>query len=108
MNNIAHLLESYGLGVALSMGMFTMMFFIVKWVLHTAGRQLDQFTTERLAWAKQLELINAQVDRNMSLNKSFHDQVCEAHRFQREEHKEMIACLGRINGYIPTVKQGGK
>jgi len=31
--------------------------------------------------------------------KTFHEEVKEANRFQREEHKEMAQILGRINGY---------
>ena len=98
-HNLIRMFRELGLGVALSIAVFVAFFFLLKWVLNQSSIQLKQMAEERLLWGEQLRQLNDQVRINMMTNKAFFDSVTEAHKFQREEHREMIKALGRINGY---------
>ncbi len=100
------LVTELGLGAALSIMMFIAFFFLLKWVLGVSKEQLQQMTKEREGWGviqlrftEELKDIQILHKENRELNRSFHNEVKDAHTFQREEHKEMIKALGRINGY---------
>ena len=95
-----------GLGITLSIAVFTAFWFLLKWVLKASDSILTRMHEERQGWVKvqegfieQMKLLQEQIGVNMLTNKAFFESVVEAHRYQREEHKEMIATLGRINGY---------
>lgn len=102
-----------GLGVTLAIAVFVAFFFLLKWVLKVSSDQLEsmakersQNAEERKTWImaqesfiKQMGALQTQMEANMATNRAFHDSVKEAHNFQRQEHKEMISALGRINGY---------
>ena len=103
------LMTEFGLGATLSVMVFVAFFFLLKWVLQVSSEQLKTMHEERKAWTEiqkgfnsQMQGIQEQIKSNMASNRSFHESVVEAHKHQREEHREMITCLGRINGY----KQG--
>ena len=100
------LMTEFGLGATLSVMIFIAFFFLLKWVLGVSGEQLKMMALERQSWVQiqhgfneQLKGLQEQIRMNMATNRSFHESVIEAHKYQREEHKEMITCLGRINGY---------
>jgi ABC-type transport system involved in cytochrome bd biosynthesis fused ATPase/permease subunit len=77
----------------------TLLFIIVKWTLATTRDILNQAAKEREAFMQcQASWIKA-IDDQTAQGRAFHDEVKEAHSFQRQEHKEMIVALGRINGY---------
>ena len=104
--DFATLFREFGLGTALSICVFIAFFFLLKWVLRASTDQLAQMAREREAWNiiqqghnEQSRIIGEQMKANMVMAKTFYDSVVEAHRFQRDEHKEMITCLARINGY---------
>lgn len=106
LGDFGRVLSELGLGAALACGMFIAFFFLLKWVLKISGEQLAAMQEERKAWNRiqegfndQMRGIQDQMKTNILTNKAFYDSVTEAHKFQREEHKEMIQCLGRINGY---------
>jgi len=77
-------------------------FLIWRWSVWIMGwiRERDmQQAAERKAWADIIDRMNECWAAHTAQAKQFHDSVTEAHKFQREEHKEMIITLGRINGY---------
>lgn len=74
-------------------------FFLLKWVLKTSEHQLKGMAAERAQWQAMIQHFAGELGKITETNKAFHEEVKEAHRYQREEHKEMISCLGRINGY---------
>ena len=86
------------------------LFFIVwkqlMWVFTWVKDTDTQHAEERKCWQTTVERLNKSIDDHTSRANTFHEEVTEAHRFQREEHKEMIGqlneitiTLGRINGY---------
>lgn len=100
------LAERYGLGLVLAIGIFFVMLLLLRWVLVTTKSMLDHVNSERKEWhviqqsfITQLNSIVIRMEEGSSTNKIFFAGVLDAHKFQREEHKEMIAILGRINGY---------
>jgi len=86
------LFKEFGLIGIVFGAIFALLFIIIKWTLSTTKDILNQAAEERKSWIKAIE------ERNTAL-KAFNDSVTEAHKYQREEHKQMIEVLGRINGY---------
>ncbi len=85
-------IEKIGLPAGIILIISSMFFFLLKWVLQTSKCMID-------SWQVSLKGLNDQFIVMQQANKNFTDQVNEAHKYQREEHKEMITILGRINGY---------
>ena len=106
MEELVKLVTEMGLGAALAMLVFTAFFFLLKWVLKVSSDQLIAMAEERKSWLEaqrsfneQLHCLQEQSKMNMIASQAFYETVNEAHKFQREEHREMIQILGRINGY---------
>jgi len=111
--DLGNLVAGLGLGNALAVMIFIAFFFLLKWVLGVSSEQLRNMHEERKAWAEiqmgfncQMTGIQEQMKANLILSQTFFNQVQEAHKFQRDEHKELsdqnreiTLCLGRINGY---------
>ena len=100
------LMTEFGLGATLSVMVFIAFFFLLKWVLGVSSEQLKSMAEERKAWIKIQEAqvqaqhdVQTQIATNTTTSAAFYQSVLEAHKCQREEHNEMIKCLGRINGY---------
>lgn len=98
--------QQFGLIGLLAGTMSLILFFIVKWTLATTKEILIQAAKERDCWQKCIDETNKGIQEHTYQAKQFHEQVSEVHKFQREEHKEMITqlreitvTLGRINGY---------
>ena len=88
-----------GLGVTLAIATFAAFFFLLKWVLKASEKMLERMHEQELrAWAT-MEGYQKALQEHTAQAKEFHNTVQEAYRFQREEHKQMIDTLGRINGY---------
>jgi len=70
-------------------------FFFYKVLMHILAHQSDitKMATE------QNEHWQGIISEHSANAKAFHEEVKDAHKYQREEHKEMIASLGRINGF---------
>jgi len=84
--------KEFGLPGLIMFAVITLLFFVIKWTLSTTKEIMSQAAKERESWIRALAEHTEQA-------KSFHAEVKEAHSYQREEHKEMIRCLGRINGW---------
>lgn len=107
------ILSEFGFGVTMATGVFVAFFFLLKWVLGASSDMLKQMAQERETWSKvqlgfttQMQAINEQIKATSVIQQHFFEAVTEAHRFQREEHANMLAnqkeialTLGRINGY---------
>ncbi|MES0334832.1 MAG: hypothetical protein SFH39_00520 [Candidatus Magnetobacterium sp. LHC-1] len=59
----------------------------------------EQYREERAGFIKTLDTINSSIQLHNQQSIESRRAVEEGHRFQREEHKQMIEILGRINGY---------
>lgn len=106
MGDLIKILGEHGLGAALSLAIFSAFFFLLKWVLEESAKQLKFMAEERQSWIRsqdgmtlQLHAIQQQMLEVTATNRAFFVAVTEAHKHQREEHKEMAQLLGRINGY---------
>ena len=90
----------------LALGVFGVFVFQLKWMLKTSAEQLhllhqerDKMHDERVKFLEALERRDGACATHSRNVAEFSAAVTEAHRYQREEHKEMIQILGRINGY---------
>ncbi len=81
-----------------------LLFFVIKWTLATTKDILNQAAVEREAFRKCIAEHTEQA-------KIFHEQVNEAHKYQREEHSRMIKSLDEINSSLVRIngyKHDGK
>jgi hypothetical protein len=97
---------------------------VVKWTLATTKDIMkqaaeerksfqEQSAAERKSWQESIMSVSSAINANIAQAKAFHEQVNEAHKYQREEHqrlaenqnstcaslKQVEQALGRINGY---------
>lgn len=89
----------YGLVGAMVAVVLFILYRMIVWVMAFVKEQAAQHAAERIGWQEVMRGIQWQMKENILLSKAFNDSVNEAHKHQREEHKEMITTLGRINGY---------
>lgn len=84
--------QQFGL-IGLMIGaIVTLLFIIIKWTLATTKEILKQASVERADWKKTIDSITESIRK--------HDEKAEERgRYIREEHRQMIETLGRINGY---------
>ena len=82
----------YGLIGVVVVSVITMFFFILKWVLAQFNEELNGNRDERKRYLETLAKISAQIEEHSARSREFHTA-------NAAEHKEMIASLGRINGY---------
>ena len=82
------------------------LFFLIKWIMEEFKGTLQRQHDERIQWAEVIIGFQKEISTNTDNAKAFHEEVKDAHRYQREEHtalmeqmREVTASLGRINGY---------
>ena len=85
----------YGLA-AIIFGGFLM---TLKWVFEVNNAILKDMAEERKMGMQVRQQFADRIREQTETNRAFHMAVDEAHKFQRQEHQEMIKVLGRINGY---------
>jgi len=94
---IAELVQTFGLGIALSIGLFCLLFFLIK-------HYVKSIDAERSRWISLAENhIKQNTDAMGSLineTKRLSERNDEAHKYQREEHYEMIKILNKIHGGV--------
>ena len=84
--------SEYGLLGLVVCAVIILLYKIVIWTLATTKEILQQAAEERKVWQATIEKINNAID-------SHDKKADERGRYIREEHKQMIETLGRINGY---------
>jgi hypothetical protein len=98
--------EQYGVEGLVICALFIVLYRIINYTMKFIDKSTEQQSHEREAWtAQQTQTI--EVIRTMKESIELHNQqsidahlvLKEATNFQREEHKQMIETLGRINGY---------
>lgn len=90
-----------GLAIGFGIAGILLLFFIVKHVLRQQEKILDMATVQNNNWQKSL-------DEHTSQAKAFHEQVAEAHKYQREEHSECHKNIGNICSSISTMDEKDK
>lgn len=99
MNEIAALIREFGIGVISVAAIIYLLWTFAKSSLAQQRIMTENAVEERKAWQTVIGNITKGLDEHTAQSRAFHDSVNEAHKFQREEHREMITILGRINGY---------
>jgi hypothetical protein len=87
-----------GIAVALTVAGIIILTLIVKWILEQFKVELEGNRRERVQYLDILHKIGAGIDEHNVRSKEFMAGVCEEHKEQQLEHKEMILILRRING----------
>lgn len=89
----------YGL-LGLFMGVVLFILFkMITWVMAFVKEQRENHEKERGTWLDIITAMKQSIDIHNQSSIEARNATAEAHKFQREEHKEMIEILGRINGY---------
>jgi hypothetical protein len=98
--NIWAKFSEYGLiGIIIGV-LFFILWRMLVWVMDFVKENQKQQSEERAGWLCRLEKIS-DIANKISDSIEDHDKRAdERGRFVREEHKEMITILGRINGYV--------
>lgn len=108
-----HSWGQFGLVGLMAGAVIMLLFIVVKWTLDTTKAILAQLFKQTEAFNEMQKLWNTAIDRHTDQAKAFHDEVKDAHKYQRDEHEklqrsldktcdclsEVEKSLGRINGY---------
>ena len=96
----------YGLEGLVICALFVVLYKIINYTMRFIDKTTEQQSNERLAWQEQqkgyvevIKTINESIKLHNQQSIDSHESIREGQKYQREEHKEMITILGRINGY---------
>jgi len=92
------ILGQWGFGVLF----FVAFMFLLKWVLKQQEGILKSAEEERKSWYTVMSHFSDELEKHTISAREYHNQVAEAHRYQREEHKDMIGVLLSIKNGIET------
>ena len=106
MGNLWAKLGEYGLAGLVIAFLFFVLWKLLTWVMKWVDKQEESHRVERESFLKRLESLDKNIDLHCQNSIEARKATEEAHRYQREEHKEMVSnlgeitkTLGRINGY---------
>ena len=105
--------QQFGLLGLISGSIILILFFVIRWVLNTTNKIIENNNAEREKWFGIFSSISASVNNQNNAIIEFRKQVEQAHGYQKEEHEKLIEqagticsslkqtelALGRINGY---------
>ena len=89
---VVDVLIKHGIGTCLTLVGCFLFYMLIKHILSQQTEIMKMATSQNQHW-------QGIISEHSSNAKLFHNEVKEAHKFQREEHKEIIQICGRINGY---------
>ena len=78
--------KDLGLGIFLSVGVFGLCVWMVKFIITKLDKQMDRHATA-------LDKLELRIEKS-------ENRQAEAHRYQREEHRQMIDQLIKLNGNV--------
>jgi len=90
--------EQYGITGLVIGVLFIFLYRMLTWVMKWIDKSSEQHGKEREAWAKILEALNQSIQLHNQGSIEARKTTEEAHKYQREEHKEMITLLSNMNG----------
>ena len=91
--NFVKLFAQWGFGGVI----FLVLVLLIKWILRQQEKILEDAKEERAQWQDIVEKFSKEIENHTLSAKEFHDQVKEAHRYQREEHKEICTMCNHIS-----------
>jgi hypothetical protein len=92
-------ISEYGLAGLVIGVLFFILWRMLIWVMRWVDKQEEQHRIEREIWMTRMEHLDQSIQLHNQGSIEARKGTEEAHRYQREEHLEMIKTLGRINGY---------
>lgn len=92
-------LAEYGLAGLVIGILFFILWRMLIWVMKWVDEQSKQHNAEREVWMKRIEALDQSIQLHNQGSIEARRATEEAHKYQREEHAEMIKTLARINGY---------
>lgn len=92
-------LSEYGLAGIVIAILFFILWRILIWVMKWVDKQEEQHRAERILWKETQDKNNQVLDKLCSTISRHDEKAEERGKYVREEHKQMIENLGRINGY---------
>ena len=95
MSQLGTLAANYGLGVALSVFIAGFLAWILRFVLKENAKREDRLAT---IIENHLHALTESVNRLSQAIAERDRQMQEACRYQREEHREMVRLLEKLNG----------
>ena len=76
-----------------------LLFFVIKWTLETTKEILKQAAEERKIFNETIKELGKSVDGVCNSISNHDEKANQRAQYVREEHKNMIETLQRINGY---------
>ena len=76
----------YGFAIPL----FISCVFLLRWILKQQEKILDQARDERIHWQSTISSLQQSIEDHTSTSIAFREQVHQAHKYQREEHKGLM------------------
>jgi uncharacterized coiled-coil DUF342 family protein len=89
----------YGLLGLIVGAIIILLFLVVKWTLATTKDILAQSAKEREDYYNKMGNISSQMQKVCDCIDKHDEKADERGRYVREEHRQMIEILGRMNGY---------
>ena len=99
MEPIWKMFEQYGFNGIVTATLFFIVWRLLVWVMKWVDKQDDRHNKERETWLEIISTMKQSIDIHNQTSIEARNATAEAHKYQREEHQEMIKSLGRINGY---------
>ena len=93
------LFESYGFPSLIIGTLFIIVWRMLIWVMKWVEKREDAYNKEREVWLARFERQANAMDKIVTSIDRHDEKAEERGRYVREEHKQMIEALGRINGY---------
>jgi hypothetical protein len=87
--------KEFGLAGLLSGAGTLLLFFVVKWTLETTKEILRQAAEERKVFNGMTSQWIQALDNHTLQAKAFHDEVKQAHEYQRQEHLKLMEMVSR-------------
>ena len=91
--NFVKLFAQWGFGGVI----FLVLVLLIKWILKQQEKILEDAKEERTQWQDIVGKFSKEIENHTLGAKEFHNQVKEAHRYQREEHKEICTMCNHIS-----------
>jgi ABC-type transport system involved in cytochrome bd biosynthesis fused ATPase/permease subunit len=98
-NGIIDNVKDLGFGV----GFMVLCFVIVFYILRQQKDILQQAKEERAVFLSTIEKFTKAIDDHTAQAREFHNNVTEAHKYQREEHKDMAESQNSICSTLALV-----
>ena len=98
-SGIINSVKDLGFGV----GFMVLCFVIVFYILRQQKEILLQAKDERTVFLSTIEKFTKSIDEHTAQAREFHNNVTEAHKFQREEHKDMALSQNSICSTLALV-----